>query len=523
VDEIESGNVTPLPFARSAQKALLWLSVLLKQAQRRAVPRSGPHIRTILTQCQEIGCELPELESYYTEQSAAPALVLFGGDSHLAECMARALMLAATFPEMKPSTLIWEVKGGDYETCVLCYGASKRRISMSALTTFLQKSITADNIVWIRQTAPHATEAEWRFLWVPWPDKLETSWKSPESIGILARQHGAVIVLDNTPPALLSDLRELGQRRWEFRQEELRQNERMACLESEISALLETAPSQQAAREAAIWQWVRNRCQVLLESQRDELQKAFDRQSGSLKRLEQLLAQYRQNWLHGFRNQVESHFRRQRNTPSLQKLLKGKEIKVRSFLESIALGALRSKLEHFADERLAELVVALGAIAVKMNLPRLSLRESQTQWRAHQLAAKLETMLTERDVFASSENGRPLVKKLTGRRKNQEEERQNQIEMAIDLTTGLVLTDWSGWCTDFLVEIRTNIADAVDASLVAAGQSTPAQLRDKIARMDAVIRSLHADQIPRAAQARDSAKNLLKALAHRHTPQTLRA
>ena len=512
-------TVSSPPFARSAQKALRWLSVVLKQAGRRIASPAGPNIKAILTQCQEAGCELPELEYYHSELSSSPALALFGGDLPLAERLMKAMSLAATFPEMTASTVVWEVKGGAYEGCTLCYGSSKRRISMSALTAFFKKSITADNIVWIRQTTPGTTDAKWRFIWVPWPDKLETLWKSPETIAILARQHGAVIVLDDTPPELLNDLRELGQRRWEVRRGDLQLSETVTRLESEVSALLETTPSQQAARETAIWQWLRNRCENLLDHQRNELQKALDLQHGRMKRVEQLLAHYRQNWLHGFRNQVESHFHHQQNAPSVQKLFRAKDVRVRSFLEAVALGTLRSKLEHFADERLAEFVVGLGALAVKLDLPRLGLNESHTPWRADNLAAKLETILTEREVFPPRGKGRHLVKKIAGRLRNQEEERRNQIEVAIDLAAGLFLTSWSNWCTDFFVGTKRHIEQAIDASLISAGQPTSAQLKARSTRIDVIVKSLHVEQTPRAATARESTKRLLEALARRHSPK----
>ena len=517
--EVESVNLPP--FTRSAQKALRWLAVVLKQAEWRITSRTGPDLRAILDQCQEAGCELPELEHYHSEQTASPALTLFGGDLHLAERLARALSLTATFPEMTPSTLVWEVKSGPYEACTLCYGTSKRRISMSALATFLKKSITADNIVWIRQTTQGAADAKWRFIWVPWPDKLETLWKSPESIGIFARQHGAVIVLDDTPPELVTDLRELGQRRWEIPRADLQLSEMVARLESEVSALLETTPSQQAAREAAIWQWLRNRCQGLLVNQRNELQKTLDQQLGRLKRVEQLLAHYRQNWLHGFRNQVEGHFHHQRNAPGVQKLFKGKDVQVRSFLEAVALGTLRSNLEHFADERLAEFVMGLGALALKLDLARLQLNESHTPWRADNLAAKLETILTERDTFPPRGKGSHLVKKIAGRLKNQEEERYHQIEAAIELTSGLIATSWSDWCTDFFVGIKRHIGQTIDASLIAAGHPTLVQLKERTMRIDAIIKSLHAEQTPRAALVRNSAKHLLETFARWQSPKPI--
>jgi hypothetical protein len=282
------------PFAKSAHRAARWLTALVSYAEKTA-PDIGLNLEAVVQESRKCGCALPELEGYWKEKALPPALVLIGSDHRLAERLARLLSLPLTFPELPTRTVIWELRGGSQDSFALHYGDSERHISQSALTSFLEKGVAAENIVRVCQTVRTEVPCKWRLVWIPSPQTFGDLWESATGIRILTRQHGAVLILEEVPAELLAAVRDLGQRRWEIRQGDIGNAEGMARLEAEIGALIETIPAQQTAREAASWQWLRERCRIILERRRGELQKVLAQQHGQMKRIDQFLSWFSQS------------------------------------------------------------------------------------------------------------------------------------------------------------------------------------------------------------------------------------
>ncbi|MFH1011251.1 MAG: hypothetical protein V1784_08455 [bacterium] len=510
----------PTPFAKSAQKAARWLAALSSYAERRAVHSVHPHVEELLQQSRKVGCALPELESYTREQSAPPALALFGADSKSAERFARLLSFPVTFPELTASAIVWEVRTGPHDSYAVHFQDSKRRLSDAALAAFLKRGVSGGDIVRICQTIRTEEPCAWRLLWIPWPACFGALWETPMGVGLLTRQHGAVIVLEETPAQLVAVLRELSQRRWEIHEHELQNDETVARLDSEVGALIETVPTQQSVRETASWQWLRDRCHASLQRQREELQKLLEQQMAQGKRIEHFLSQYRHSWLHGFRNQTESHLQQATKTAAMEKLVKGKELATSSFLQAIALGTLRSRLESFALDRLAEFIEGLGALAAKLDIPKVGLAQNHVTWTASDLAGKLDTAFRERDIFTKKKDRGLLMKRIGGQSPRQEEERRRELEQAIALTSGVIETSWSAWCSEFFADWRSRMEHAMEAALASAGKPTAHSLQEKTAGIDSLIAGLHDQTTPKSVRARSVVTHWLEHLARR---QLLRA
>ncbi len=510
------------PFAKSAHRAARWLTALVTYAEKTA-HGVGLDIEAMVQQSRKSGCVLPELEGYLKEKSLPPAVVLFGADHKLAERLARLLSLPLTFHELPTRTVIWELRSGSHDSFALHYGDSERRISQSALTSFLGKGAAAEDIVRVCQTVRTEAPNNWRFVWIPSPVTFGDLWDTATGIRILVRQHGAVVILEETPSELVAALRELGQRRWEIRQSDLENAEAMARLDAEIGALIETVPAQQTAREAASWQWLRERCRVTLERRRDELQKALAQQHGRMRRIDQFLSQYRHSWLHGFRNQVESHLQRQAKAADMERLVKGKELSAGAFLQAISLGALRSRLENFVLDRLAEFIEGLGALAGKLDIPKVGLPENHVSWTAGDMAAKLDSAFREREIFVKKKDHGRLIKRITGHSHRQEEERRGELEQALSLTSDVIVTSWSEWSSQFLTNLRHRVEKSIDDSLTAAGGSTSAQLKEKIAAIQSIVSMLYGEAAPKSTRAQTLVQHWLETLAHCQLFQTAKA
>lgn len=509
----ESNNIKSTPFSSSAQTAVQWLSALLNYATKQLVRHAHADIEAVLVQCQKVGCSLPELECYQRRKSAPPALVLFGGDRTLAERLSEILLLPMTFPQVEASSIIWEVELGNCEGWVLRHRTSERQISAKSLEAFLEKSAAVRDPITVKRILVGQDSSQWKFIWIPQPANLTTLWESAEIIGLLARQHAAVIVMDDTQEALVKLLRALGQRHWEVHRENLQESEVLDRLEQQTASLLETDEAQQAARDAAAWQWLKGHCQSSLEREKNALEKALKEQKGKVKNVERLLGQYRQNWIRGFQNQVKSHLHRQLKSPAMEKFLKSKELTVNGFLQTIALGKFKSELDDYVVERLAEFVGGLGALAVKLELPKLSLPEEHTTWTIEYLSERLGTLLNEREIF-SSKNGRgKLSKSVTGRSRKAADDRFRQAERACRLISKTIADDWSQWCANFFSDIKKHIGQIYDAELTAKDKPTRMQLQDKIAGIETVIATLHGSQAPEAMGAAIFVKRRLEDFA----------
>jgi len=510
VKQKDLDNASIRPLTRSAQKALEWLRALLTYAEKRVADASGPSVNEILARCEKAGCSLHELTRYETERSATPALVLFGGDRQLAERLARSLSLDVTFGETKAPNVVWEVQAGARESWALRYNSSKRRISAGALEAFLKTGVAAGDLVTICRTVQGSSPSNWRFIWVPLPIELDAHWATPEGIGILVAQHASVIVSDDVAQGLAADLRALGQRRWEIRRQDLQDSDLLARLEAEVNTLLQTTPSEQAVRTEAAWRWLRDRCRDSIEEQRKEVQKSLELQAGRLKHVDQLLAQYHQNWIRGFHNEVDAHMRLQLKTPAIGKLTEGKKAKltVKAFLQAMALAGLRTRLDEFVVEHLAEFVPGLSALAAKLDLPKLTLAEDHTSWTADNLAARLEAVLTEKSAFVVKK-GRSRGAS-SGRSSGAQEERKRRIDEACAWVSTALEASWAEWCADFFAGMKKRTEQALETSIVASGQPTVPQLQERVAGMDAITAALYGEEESAAVRTNTFVRRLLQ-------------
>ncbi|MBU1935967.1 hypothetical protein KKG05_01085 [bacterium] len=485
------------PFYESAQIALQWLSGLLNYAKNRVDFSAITNSEEILADCREAGCDLPGLERYHAQRSAAPAFVLFGGDVELAERLTNALMLPLVFPKIQTSNVIWEVEKGLHKGWSVRFKGSDRRISETAVETFLEKSSGVRGSVMVRCVLPTQTPSQWRFVWIPQPSEHEALWEQAEGVCLLAQQLSAVVVLDDTPEALLKLLRDIGQQRWELKREALQEQEERARLESEISSLLEISPAECAVKYAGGWKWLREQCRITLQEEKDGVEKDLKEHNGRLNHAHKLLAQYQKNWIAGFSNQVKSHFSRRLKTPAAMKLMSAQDSTVNTFLQTLALGELWSRLEDFSVERLTELISGLGALAVRLELPKLELAENSSHWTADNLTATLEKALSEKEFFPQKKKGRKrLVKTISGRSSNGQNDRQNRVDMARDLSLKIITASWSQWCRQFFANMEKHIAKAVDTQIATTDKPARAYLEKRITDINTAMAALENEHNP---------------------------
>ena len=483
--------VTSTPFSKSAQSALQWLSAFLDYAKNRVDSAVVDNSEEILASCREAGCDLPELERYHAQRSAPPAFVLFGDDVELAERLANALRLPAVFTKTSTPNVIWEIEEGLRKGWSVRIKGVDRRFSEAALEMFLEKSSGVRDSVIVRCVLPEQSPSQWRFVWVPQPAKHEALWKHSEGICLLAQQLAAVVILDDTPEALLKLLREIGQRRWEVKRENLQEQEEQARLESEIGSLLDIDADERALQYAAGWKWLRENSKTFFQQKKETIEKDLREQDERLKRAHRLFAQYKKNWIAGFHNQVKSHLSRRLKTPAAKKLMSSQELTVNAFLQTLGLGELWSRLEDFALERLTELISGLGALAVKLELQKLELAENSSHWTANNLTTALEKKLTEKKCFTQPKKGRKhLVKAITGRSSADQNDRRNQIETARDQSLKIITASWSQWCKNFFTNMEKHIVKAVDTQMAATDKPGRASLEKRITDINRAIAAL---------------------------------
>ncbi len=488
--------MTSTPFYESAQIALQWLSGFLNYAKNRVAFSAAANSKEILASCREAGCDLPGLERYHAQRSAAPAFVLFGGDVELAERLAKALMLQVAFPKTQTSNVVWEVEKGLHKGWSVRFKGFDRRISEAALETFLEKSSGVRDSVMVRCVLPAQTSSQWRFVWVPQPSQHEALWERAEGICLLAQQLSTVVVLDDTPEALLNLLREIGQQRWEVRRETLQEQEERARLESEIGTLLEISAAERAVQYAGGWEWLREQCRTTLQEEKDVVEKELNECNGRVNHAHKVLAQYKKNWIAGFTNQVKGHLSRRLKTQAAKKLMSSQEPTVTTFLQTLALGELWSRLEDFSLERLTELISGLGALAVKLELPKLELAENTSHWTADNLTATLEKTLTEKEFFPQKKGRKRLVKTIRSRSSNGQNDRQNRVEMARDQSLKIITASWSQWCKKFSANMEKHIVKAVDTQIAATDKPARAQLEKRIAGIHTAMAALEKEPSP---------------------------
>ena len=331
---------------------------------------------------------------------------------------------------------------------------------------------------------------------MPQPAEHEMLWERAEGICLLAQQFSAVVVLDDTPEALLNLLREIGQQRWEETRENLQKQEEQARLESEISSLLEISAAKRAVQYAGGWEWLREQCRTTLQQEKDAIEKELNECNGRVNHAHKVLAQYKKNWIAGFTNQVKGHLSRRLKTPAAKKLMSSQEPTVNAFLQMLALGELWSRLEDFSLERLTELISGLGALAVKLELPKLELAENTSHWTADNLTAMLEKTLTEKEFFPQKKGRKSLVKSISSRSSNGQNDRRNRIEMARDQSLKIITASWSQWCKQFFTNMEKHIVKVVDIQIAATDKPGRAQLEKRIAGIHTAIATLEKEPSP---------------------------
>ena len=170
--------------------------------------------------------------------------------------------------------------------------------------------------------------------------------------------------------------------------------------------------------------------------------------------------------------------------------MSSQEPTVTTFLQTLALGELWSRLEDFTLERLTELISGLGALAVKLELPKLELAENSSHWTADDLTATLEKTLTEKEFFPQKKGRKRLVKTISGRSSNGQNDRQNRVEMARDQSLKIITESWSKWCKQFFTNMEKHITKAVDTQIAATDKPARAQLEKRIAGIHTAIAAL---------------------------------
>ena len=170
---------------------------------------------------------------------------------------------------------------------------------------------------------------------------------------------------------------------------------------------------------------------------------------------------------------------------------------VKAFLQTLALGELWSRLEDFSVERLTELISGLGALAVKLELPKLELAENSSHWTADKLTATLEKTLTEKEFFPQKTKGRKrFVKTISSRSSTGQNDRRNRMDMARDQSLKIITASWSQWCKQFFAKTEKHIAKAVDTQIAASGKPARSELEKRIAGIDAAIAALEKEPNP---------------------------
>ncbi len=485
----------PAHFEKSANAALSFLSNLLQNAGQDSGRMAAPQLLELLTLCRETGLRLPVLETYSRVHDLPPAVILLGGDVELAAALAHCVGLNAELRHIPETPVLWWVEPGDAERTLIQVKDSERELSESALNAFLSSPLPPDRVTIVKRVV--RSEFAWRFAWLPDVEGLALHAAWPAVIEAMLAAQVMINIGDEIHPAFAPWFARPGLIARQYTGTEICRDDVRPLLLSGLFAMREQSYAEQQAVLAATWKFILPRLVDELDALRQQYTLDIDRQNIKLQTTRQMLSEYRRNWSNAIRNIVEDYFTKKESGPAFAALLDPRQPgpQPATYVQALSLTTLWKRLNEVMTDKMAEFVQGLSALATRIELRNISLKEVEVRWVPNQLAASIEEELSIKQIFSVGGGERSgIVGTLTGKKDEIAQQRRSQILRANKIAFNLIDQDFVLWSDRVLHAIEQRVRVQLTAAQINQGLPDIEMLRTGLTGIDRLTAMLEGNR-----------------------------
>lgn len=482
-------------FHKSAVGAYAILSTLFENAEFDSGKLAAPQLLELLTLCRETNLRLPMLEAYSKACDEAPVLTLLGGDAETAMDVARSMKLEAELLEAPDAPIMWWIEPAAKSRSLIQVGMAERELSRTALTALLGAPLPPDRLTVVKCEVK--SKSQWRFAWLPDADALALQAASPGVLEALIGAHMLVVVGDDVPAPFQPWLSRPGMILRQFAATEIVRDDVRPKLLSELSAMQDHSYDEQLAVHAATWQFLLPLFVSQLDALRQQYTLDIDRQNMKLQTTRQTLGEYRSNWTNGMRNILDDYYSKKATGNAMAALLDPRQPgpQTGTYLQALALPSLWKRLDELLNERLGEFVQGLGALANRVDLRTISLKEMDMRWNPASLAQQIEEELIAKRIFPEGGGERSgLVGSLMGKKDDIISTRKAQILRANKSAQSVIEQGFLQWCDQLMHAVEQRVRVQIAAAQVNQGLPDIENLRMGLTGIDRLTAMLEGNR-----------------------------
>jgi hypothetical protein len=463
------------PFTKSTIAAMRFWQTLLDVAKGANLVNSGgsvPSAEDLRVICNEIGYPMPDLLAFAKALQRQPALMLIGGDRQMAREMATAFGYNPDLAVIPEAQMVLRMTRGVAGSARFGGGDEAPGERLRSLAVIEER---------------FENRSLWDFVWVPHPHFFNQSLEQDIARCLQMSQRGAVIIEEDTPPALCELFETLGQKLWIISKKDIRTEDDRRKLLAQVINLSFDTPEQMLIRHTSAWQWLTLRQLDQISNLKLQNEKILSRYETRLMTARHLLTQYRTHWQGGVKTIVETYLQNRIGSQAFAPFWDSKNpgLQPESFLAAMAMAGLWSKLAEYITDRMADFVSGLGGLAAKIEVVRITLGEAKAKWDTRPIGQKIIRELMDKKVFPSDNSKKSgLVGNLTGRKQAVTDERKAQVSKAIRIVGTEIETNFAEWSTLLISTVESGIIAQLDAGLAKQGFSNAESLRHSSEALD---------------------------------------
>lgn len=475
----------PERFEKSAAGAIAFLSHLIDNAEYDTNRIASPQLLEMLTLCRETHLSMPLIEVFSKACDEPPAVVLLGGSLADAVDIAHCVGLEADLCEIPDAPVMWWVQKGRAPRTVVQIGAAERELSDAALGALLASPLPPDRVTVLRREI--STTSQWRFAWLPDPQALALHAAWPALLEAMVGAQVAIFVGDEIPSAFQPWFARPGIVSNQFAPTEFVRDDIRPQFLAQLQAMQEQTYDEQQSVNAATWQYLQPRIVDQLDSLRQQYAIEIDRQNMKLQVTRQTLGEYRRNWGNGIHNILDEYFGKKVSGNAMAVLIDPRQPgpQPATYMQALSLPNLWKRLHELLTERLGEFVHGLGALAIRVELRSIALKELDMKWNPANLASAIEDELTEKRIFAEGGGERSgLVGSLIGKNDEISSTRKAQITRANKTVQQMIEHDFLQWSDRLMHAVEQRVRVQIAAALVNQGLPDIEALRAGLTGID---------------------------------------
>lgn len=485
----------PERFQKSASDAVAFMSGILGLSEHDSSRIASPQMLEMLTLCRETGLRLPTLEVFSKVCDNGLAVTLLGGDAELAKNLARCVGLTADLQDIPETPLIWWIESARSTRTVVEFGATERELSETALNALLSTALPPDRVTVVRRKVE--SDSEWRFAWLPDIDSLVNHAAWPAVLETFIGAQVMIAIRDELPAAFQSWFSRPGMIARQYSATEIVRDDVRPVLFSELCAMREQSFAEREAMIAATWSYLIPKLVDQLDALRQQNTIEIDRQNMKLQLTRQTLGEYRRNWSNGIRNLLDDFFNKKNSGTAMSALIDPRQPGPQpgTYLQALALPSLWKQLSELMNERLGEFVQGLGALAIRVELRSISLKDFDMKWNPSSIAQSLEEELQSRRVFSEGGGARAgIVGALIGKSEEIAGLRRGQIVRANKTVQQQIEQDFLEWADRLFHSIEQRVRVQIAASQANQGLPDIETLRTSLTGIDRLTAMLEGNR-----------------------------